>query len=347
MISQGSANPEYQWIQTAQLLLKSERQDITETFLGLWAIVVYSIVANNGKIDCSFLTPEQILRIGEDKEALSERLSDALFYGDIFLVAAQGNSQSELIARQAYSACLRKALNLSWQTSWGYLDQTARGLGYLIRNYIDPLTTLSSGEISHELVGFSTEAVLGLYDLIRLRNSPNPQETYIIGRLSGYFHFSANLTNAVADMMLDDLGPPADGLWMDKPLKPSLIRILLWVWKNTSGTQLPLWDNDELLDSTRRLWAPWEEEVAFSKTGNAEYFDKPLTSSDLNGIVEFIEFVKKDRNNSAFISRNADVGINRLYVHLEQRAEWEYQLFDMREQRKQCSRLEFMEDGLP
>ncbi|KAG8956170.1 hypothetical protein FRC04_004245 [Tulasnella sp. 424] len=100
--------------------------------------------------------------------------------------------------------------------------------------------------------------------------------------------------------------------------------------------------------SSCRLWAPLEEQVALSTAGIFGAVDKPLTTNDPNRIVEFIEYIQKQKNREAFdfIARNADVGINRLYVHLDRRVDWDYQLYDLREQPTHCSRSTYIEDGM-
>ncbi|KAG8896546.1 hypothetical protein FRC00_005746, partial [Tulasnella sp. 408] len=347
MISKGLAIQEYQWVNPAKLLLDGKTSDIDETFLALWAIVVYSIFAHGGAINSTSRMPEEIIQVGEDKQALIEHLSAALLYCDSFILSVRGNPQSELNARWGFTACLRKALELSSQTSRTHLNQMAHGVSDLIRNCIDPLMASDAGETSFELVRFVVEAVLGLHALFRVFKGLDHQGSYppeysIYGQL-----FSAPLIDAVADMMGDDFKFLDDGLWKLKPIRPSLTRILLWLWKNTWDTATGKRQKIRLFDPTCRLWAPWEKEVDYSKTGDLKQYDKPLTADDLDRIIEFIEFVKKDQKSSAFISRNADVGINRLYVHFEQRVEWEYELFYIREQRERCSRSEFIEDELP
>ncbi|KAG8979371.1 hypothetical protein FRC05_008355 [Tulasnella sp. 425] len=140
-----------------------------------------------------------------------------------------------------------------------------------------------------------------------------------------------------------------------------LIRILLRVWKATPATQL---SKDQLawyriFFSSRRLWAPLEATVDLTKNSikfgnrgdrltdfNDDNQDKLLKSDDLEMIIEFVEYLQKDRKKSAFIARNADVGINRLYVHLDRRADWDYELYDLREPRTLCSRSINTENGM-
>lgn len=129
-----------------------------------------------------------------------------------------------------------------------------------------------------------------------------------------------------------------------------ITRILLWVWKRTPRAKLDHSASCKIFISSCRLWAPLETTVDLVKngvktgsTGNRlTAFDddnqgKLLTSDDLKRIVEFIEYLQKDRKKSDFIARNADVGINRLYVHLDQRVDWNYELYDLREPHTLCS----------
>ncbi|KAG8915530.1 hypothetical protein FRC00_003277 [Tulasnella sp. 408] len=141
----------------------------------------------------------------------------------------------------------------------------------------------------------------------------------------------------------------ADDLAQRLQVEMSILRILLWVWK-TSGIQLDHSNKRNVFISSCRLWAPLETIVDFTINGiqwdiNEERLtfddrnrDKVLTSDDLNGIVEFVEDLQKDRGKSEFIARNADVGINRLCVHFNRRVEWDYDLYDLREQVTFCPR---------
>ncbi|KIO28216.1 hypothetical protein M407DRAFT_243089 [Tulasnella calospora MUT 4182] len=105
-------------------------------------------------------------------------------------------------------------------------------------------------------------------------------------------------------------------------------------------------EQQRVFNSSCRLWTPLEREVDLAKSDRFEEYDKPLRSEDLDSILEFIGYMQKAQSNSAFISHNADVGINRLYDQFNQRAEWEYQLYDLREQRKLCSRPTYIENGI-
>ncbi|KIO18150.1 hypothetical protein M407DRAFT_246554 [Tulasnella calospora MUT 4182] len=141
-------------------------------------------------------------------------------------------------------------------------------------------------------------------------------------------------------------------------VESSIIRILLWACKSTSGTQLDQEDKRKIFISTCQLWSPLETRVDFTINGiewgikgerltlNDDNQHKLLTSGDMRRIVEFAEDIQQDRNKSEFITHNADVGINRLYVHFNRRVDWKYELYDLREQRTSCSRLSFIADGM-
>ncbi|KAG8960814.1 hypothetical protein FRC05_006559 [Tulasnella sp. 425] len=245
----------------------------------------------------------------------------------------------ELSAAQVYTACLRKARELP-PPSADDRDTAAFGLASLMRDYFDPLTMGSSlGETRSELVELSVEAVLGFCAF--LDTNPGPDNTS--GHPPSQF-LNHRFIDAIADIMLDNPQIPRWG--ETRTSKPSIIRILLWVWKNTPDTSIDDEEKDNIFVSSCRLFAPLEKQVEFSQRGEFGEYDKPLTSDDLNRIIEFIEDTTKDRKSSALMTRNADVGINRLYVHFDKRADWEYDLFDMREQRPLCSRFTYIEDGL-
>ncbi|KIO20333.1 hypothetical protein M407DRAFT_245839, partial [Tulasnella calospora MUT 4182] len=141
-------------------------------------------------------------------------------------------------------------------------------------------------------------------------------------------------------------------------VESSIIRILLWAYESTSSTQLDQEDKRKIFVSSCRLWSPKETRVDFTINGiewgikgerltpNNDDRDKLLTSGDMRRIVEFAEDIQRDRNKSEFITHNADVGINRLYVHFNRRVDWEYDLYDLRERRTSCSRLSFIADGM-
>ncbi|KAG8927402.1 hypothetical protein FRC00_002129 [Tulasnella sp. 408] len=146
------------------------------------------------------------------------------------------------------------------------------------------------------------------------------------------------------DRALDRVQTLSQDLAQRLLLESSIIRILLWAWKRTYGTQLDLTDKRSIFISSCRLWAPLERRVDFTINGIESGIkgerlafedrnrDKLLTASDLDEIVEFAEDLQKDRKRSEFIARNADVGINQLYVHFNRRVDWNYDLYDLREQ---------------
>ncbi|KAG8931205.1 hypothetical protein FRC01_001718 [Tulasnella sp. 417] len=104
----------------------------------------------------------------------------------------------------------------------------------------------------------------------------------------------------------------------------SILRVMLWVWKRSSGTQLDHSEKRRLFISSCRLWAPLETRVEFAIHGaDRDVRDKRLTFDDdnrdkifaqdyLNGIIAFVEEFQNGREKSEFIACNADVGINRL-----------------------------------
>ncbi|KAG8960810.1 hypothetical protein FRC05_006555, partial [Tulasnella sp. 425] len=249
-----------------------------------------------------------------------------------------------LSAAQGYTACLRRARELPPPSADGR-DTAARAVAYLIWKYFDPLTRGSGpGETRLELVEFSIEAVLWLRAFLDTKPGPNGSSTS--GNPPSQQILNHCFIDALADIMLDDLKIPSDFWWDEKPLKPSIIRILLWVWKNTPDTSIDDEEQDNIFVSSCRLFVPLEKEVGFSQRGEFGGYDKPLTSDDLNRITEFIEYLMKGQRSSAFITRNADVGINRLYVHFDKRADWEYEQFDMREPSTLCYRSSYIEEGL-
>ncbi|KAG8911194.1 hypothetical protein FRC00_006919, partial [Tulasnella sp. 408] len=124
-----------------------------------------------------------------------------------------------------------------------------------------------------------------------------------------------------------------------------IIRILLWVWKNTVDSQLDHSERQNIFISSCRLWTPLEaavdsaiKSIQLGKKGehgaSDDRSEKNLPmSDDLSRVVEFAEYLQSNQENHKFIARNADVGINRLYVHFNRRASWDYVLYDLREQR--------------
>ncbi|KAG8904412.1 hypothetical protein FRC01_008734 [Tulasnella sp. 417] len=157
---------------------------------------------------------------------------------------------------------------------------------------------------------------------------------------------------------LDKARKVANDLAQCLQVESSILRIVLWVWKATSGTQLDHSEKRNIFTSSCQLWAPLETRVDFTINGiewgiNGERLtfddgsrDKLLTSEDMDRIVEFAEDLQRDREQFEFIARNADVGINRLYVHFNRRVDWNYDLFDLREQRTLCSRSTVLRNGL-
>ncbi|KAG8943601.1 hypothetical protein FRC04_002762 [Tulasnella sp. 424] len=287
-------------------------------------------------------TSEKVLRIGENEDRLAKALAEAIPWSDNVLSSVQNNVESELSAAQGYTACLRKARELP-PPSEVDRDLAVPGVAGLIRSYFDPLTTGSSpGETRLELVQFSVEAVLWLRAF--LDTNPGPDGSSTSGNPPSQQILNHCIIDPLAEIMLDDLQIP----WWSKeePLKPSIVRILLWVWKNTPDTSIEDKEKYNISVSSCRLFAPPEKEVEFSQRGEFGRYDKPLPSDDSNRIVEFIEYTMEALRSSAFITRNADVAINCLYVYVNQHVDWKYELFDLREQRSLCSRSTYIESGL-
>lgn len=230
--------------------------------------------------------------------------------------------------------CLQKTQALVHQyTDSDVYIRLSDGIRELMSAYLDPLTVLGPGD--PRLVKLSSEVVLTLRT-VRAKGSS-------VSRISHSDHLlNGPWMDAVVDLLLNDLGPFAGSV------KPCMIRILLWVWQNMSDAKIDDKGLEAIFISSCRLWAPLEEQVALSTAGIFGAVDKPLTTNDLNRIIEFIEYIQKQKNREAFdfIARNADVGINRLYVHLDRRVDWNYQLYDLREQPTHCSRSTYIEDGM-
>ncbi|KAG8938430.1 hypothetical protein FRC04_008650 [Tulasnella sp. 424] len=202
------------------------------------------------------------------------------------------------------------------------------------------------GETRMELVELSIEAVLGVGAF--LDPNPGPDKPSTSRHPPPQQFLNPRFIDTLADIMLDDPQLPMGYGWELRrgQVKPNLIRVLLWVWKNTPDTSIDDKEKDAIFVSSCRLFPPLEKEVGLSQRGEFAEDVEPLTSDDLNRIIEFIEYIMKGRESSALVTRNADVGINRLYVHFDKRADWEYELFDMREPRTLCPRFTYVEDGL-
>ncbi|KAG8943597.1 hypothetical protein FRC04_002758 [Tulasnella sp. 424] len=337
IVIRGSVIGAYQWAKLSRLILRPSIRNMADVLLGLWAIFARGI-GWRSTFRVSY-TLDELLEIGEKEETLATALAFAICWSHNNLSLVESNVLSELSAAQVYTACLRKARELP-PPSADDRDTAAFGLASLMRDYFDPLTMGSSlGETRSELVELSVEAVLGFCAF--LDTNPGPDNTS--GHPPSQF-LNHRFIDAIADIMLDNPQIPRWG--ETRTSKPSIIRILLWVWKNTPDTSIDDEEKDNIFVSSCRLFAPLEKQVEFSQRGEFGEYDKPLTSDDLNRIIEFIEDTTKDRKSSALMTRNADVGINRLYVHFDKRADWEYDLFDMREQRPLCSRFTYIEDGL-
>ncbi|KAG8912354.1 hypothetical protein FRC01_005140 [Tulasnella sp. 417] len=307
---------QYQWMNLSRLLLfsKHPRPPLADHLLGVWV----TVASNFGRGLEIGDTVERLMELGGSEEELAKRLLATITRTTDGLNSAQGALQLEPNTAQAYFVCLRRARELVWQSPEDVLQIAARSVEDLIRNYLEPLTGSNSGQASPELVRLSVEAVLAWRDFVGAKPSPTGFDRRPEQPLDD------NFVNAVADILLDD-GVPTDR--MMRPIKPIVIKILLWVSKTMSEILTGGQQSDQLFPSTCRLWAPLEKEVEFSKR-DTQYHDKPLTPDDLQRIVEFVDSIKKDRETSAFISRNVDVEMNRLHAHFNQQLDWNYELFD-------------------
>lgn len=265
----------------------------------------------------------------------------------------------EIDTAQGYILCLQKARELCQETP-DTRRQILGGLGELICSYIDPLTASDSADI--RLVRLSVEALLTLNTFLSHPSSSAPPRTSRDNLIS-----SAALINNVVDVLLDDLTSlmGQGEVWKSRArtFKASVIRILLWIWRNHPDRDPDYyWQCHELFISSCRLWTPLEKEVDLCKTWNFDSGEKPLTADDLKGVIECAEWVLSgtlftvlgfDGNSqpirietSACIIRSADVGINRLYAHFGRHAEWQYHLYDFYEDSVSCSRSIHREDGM-
>ncbi|KAG8910469.1 hypothetical protein FRC01_006324, partial [Tulasnella sp. 417] len=334
----------YQWGNLSRLLSTGKPHELRDVLLSLWVVVLSHIGTEDGDFPRED-TWQRLLESADDKDWLAEILANVLGNSGEFICTNEGTLQQRLHLVEGYTACMRRARELSPLTFRPHLDQTASGVIQLINKYIDPLITSGPREAKPESIALSIEAVLGLYRFInenhQLHDLPELQDSQPARVLYGH------LIHVVADMLLDDSRSRISGQSWMKRTRPSLVRILLWVWKNTPEISRQEEQQIKVFSSSCRLWTPLEKVVDAAKESSSfEEPNKPLGSEDLHGILEFIRYVKKTQNNSAFISRNADVGINRLYVHFGQRAEWEYEHFDLREQPKSCSRSKYLENSL-
>ncbi|KAG8933162.1 hypothetical protein FRC01_010661 [Tulasnella sp. 417] len=148
----------------------------------------------------------------------------------------------------------------------------------------------------------------------------------------------------------------AEDLAQRLQIDSSILRVVLWLWKRPSVIQLTESEKSKIFISSCQLWAPLEMRVDFTINGiewgaNGERLIlsdqnryKLLTSDNMSELIELVEDIQKYREKFAFIARSADVGINRLYAHFNRRVDWNYDLYDLREQRATCPRS--VEKGL-
>lgn len=232
------------------------------------------------------------------------------------------------------------------------------GVGDLIWSYIDQLTSSDPAEAR-----FMTLSVEALITFNAFLSSPNSSP---IDHQPRYQISSAELVGTVTDVLLSDLtalrGQTDYWVRRERTLKACVLRALLWIWRNNPSRHLTPWERNKLFTSSCRLWAPLEKEVASSKTESFSGEDKPLTPDHLKGVLELAEWALdqtlfamagydedgqlKRLGTSAFITRNADVGINRLYSHFDHHSDWGYYLYDFRDDSASCSRLAYKEDRI-
>ncbi|KAG8900645.1 hypothetical protein FRC00_011937 [Tulasnella sp. 408] len=350
MISGFSGITVYPWWNSSRLLLTGKPHNVVDILLSVWAMAInyIGIEGDNFPRDHEL---ERLLEFGNNKEWLARTLSNAIRYGGGLLCTIEGPIAQGPHLVEGYTAFIRRARELSPLTSRQYLYQTAFGVAQLIRMHIDPLTTSGVGETKPEIVMLSVEAVLGLRTFIDYH--PEPEEPEELDELDEPQELEGShsaqirhdrLIDAVADM-LDDSDTEASSQWWMRQTRPCLIRGLMWLWKNMPEIQLKKKEQQKILNSSCRLWAPLEREVYLSKSGEFEGYERPLSSDDLDKVLEFIRNIKEARSNSKFISRDDDVVMNRLYDHLVRRAEREYQL-SLDEQRKPCSRSTYIDNGM-
>ncbi|KAG8901024.1 hypothetical protein FRC00_009607 [Tulasnella sp. 408] len=330
LVSRGRMIKEYQWTDLSNLFLvdTNPRPLIADSLPGMWAYAAYRM--SDGVLH-KISKLEKLMEIGGNIERLTETLSYAIDLSYYGLRSVQGQAHFELNAARAYFVCLRRARELTRNSSSYDLNRAAVGGMRLLWGYFDPMTASYSGHTPVELLKLSKEAVLGFRDFIDTKASSTGSS--VVGISESEQLWDHNLVTAVVDILLYD---PGTSTWAAGAVQPSIIKILLWVWKNTSKVSMSSQETRKIFFSSCRLWAPLEKHVEFSRTGKVGRYDadgKPLTPEDLKRINEFIDYVRKYQNHSAFISRNADVGINRLHAHLDQRVDWEYELFDFYEPR--------------
>ncbi|KAG8897591.1 hypothetical protein FRC00_004057 [Tulasnella sp. 408] len=356
MITRGSALHNYRWTRPLQLLSTGKPSNAADALLELWAIAIErSNLQYTFWIQSSTLIG--LLRLGDSMVRLqsstfAEHLSDAICLSHDRLWSAHGDLRFELNIQQGYIACLRRTAQLAPDIPLTVQRKTVRGIEELIRSYIDPLIASESGGNSSEFIRLSSEAVVCLHTLSRqIRGSTKP----FILRDSGSELLIGHLwIDAVVDILLKDrkrVGLRWTALYHPEDpttsVGPSLIRILLWAYKRMRGSQISGTNKQQIFESSWRLWTPLAKEVASSKTRGLGESVGSFSPKDLDGITEFAQDIIQSHKKSAFIARNADVGINRLYAHFGRWADWEYELFDMSEQHAAlCSRVSYVESGL-
>lgn len=198
------------------------------------------------------------MEMGGSEEWLARNLSFAISDSSAGLRSVPGELQFELNARRAYFACLRRTREPVRRSSEGVVNHAADGVAELIWRCLDPATS-NSGPTSVEFVKLSVKAVLGLRDFIDTKPSPN--EPPVIGNSGSDQLLGCHLVDAVTDIMVNY--PTVPKGWTTVPIKPSITRILLWVWKSVPDVSISEQERREIFLSTCRLWPHLEKEVEF------------------------------------------------------------------------------------
>ncbi|KAG8911433.1 hypothetical protein FRC01_005716, partial [Tulasnella sp. 417] len=354
-VTRGIDLKQYQWLKSCRLL--DGRNDTSTALLSIWSRLAVRIGrAQQAPRLIGYGTAFE--KASSSQEELAENLALALLWMLKSIQSLQGDPNSELNAAEGFAICLQRARELC-QNDSDLPAWIVRGLGDLIWSYIDHLATSGSTEI--RLVKLSIEALLTFRTFL----SSGPSSSGTPSTSSDEMISSAVLIDTIADVLIGDLTclTSQDREWKSKgrTFKACIIRTLLWIWRNHPDRNPDNRKSSRFFESSCRLWAPLEKEVSFSKTGSFGDEDKPLTRDDLKGVAEFAEWARsqaivqwrwefpsliQNRPTSAFIMRNADVGINRLYAHFDHGAEWDYHLYNFHEEIASCSRSAYTEDGM-
>lgn len=117
--------------------------------------------------------------------------------------------------------------------------------------------------------------------------------------------------------------------------KQTLLRLFIFLWSSPEETQDMDLATDSILISLRQLLPSVRE------------FDPVLNPNPVprDRLQVFIDYLKKHRCDAAFIARQLDVPINRIYA--KSARTWNYVLFQDVRPSPPCSRLTYTHDGLP